>query len=208
LSTVLKDLIVLVADKDMAFTIRALLARWQAFRIRQLAFDVQIHPQHDAGVRSQCDTYLRPFQQQYHFALVLFDRSGSGAEDRTAEEIETEAEARIGQAGWSGRSGVIVLDPELEAWVWSASTRVDEVPGWSSRVPDLRSWLVDQKYCIDKGDKPARPKEAMESAMRKSGVRWSSAVFKSLAESVSVQGCSDRAFQKFRNIIQTRFPQE
>ena len=53
-----RDLVVLAADKDMEHALRGLLSRHKSLPIRQIAFDIFVHPQHDAacvarGVRYQ-----------------------------------------------------------------------------------------------------------------------------------------------------------
>jgi hypothetical protein len=203
-----KDLLVLVADKDMQLTVQALLQRSLAMNIRPIVFDLHAHPQHDAGVYSNCDSFLRAFHKTHQHALVLFDRHGSGTESLSSEEIEALAEKRISRSGWENRCRVVVIDPELEAWVWSSSRKIDEILGWSNRIPDLRTWLIDQGHCPEPNSKPFNPKQSMEAAMLISGIRWSSSVFKSLAEQVSFSNCSDRSFQRFCGTLRTWFPPE
>ena len=53
------------------------------------------------------------------------------------ENLETEAEQRLSSSGWDDRAVAIVLDPELEIWVWSDSPEVDDVLGWRGRIPRL-----------------------------------------------------------------------
>ena len=48
-----KDLIILVADKNMEHTIKGLLARPPALGIRPLSFDIRVHPERDAGCRGE-----------------------------------------------------------------------------------------------------------------------------------------------------------
>jgi hypothetical protein len=101
---------------------------------------------------------------------------------------------------------VIVLRPELENWVWSNSPHVEEVLGWSGHAPDLREWLRNQHLWPIELMKPGRPKEAMEAALREVGLPRSSALFRRLAEEVSLNGCSDPAFLEFRAVMQRWFP--
>ena len=44
-----RDLVVLAADKDMEHALRGLLSRHKSLPIRQIAFDIFVHPQHDAA---------------------------------------------------------------------------------------------------------------------------------------------------------------
>jgi hypothetical protein len=46
--------------------------------------------------------------------------------------MENDLEARLSQSGWpSGCCAAIVIDPELELWVWSRSPHVPAVLGLS-----------------------------------------------------------------------------
>jgi hypothetical protein len=98
------------------------------------------------------------------------------------------------------------LDPELEVWVWSDSPEVDQVLGWHLANPDLRTWLRGKQYLEPTDIKPERPKEALEAALRQVRRARSSAIFRSLAEKVSVERCSDAAFGKLKATLTNWFP--
>jgi hypothetical protein len=53
--------------------------------------------------------------------------------------------------------------------------------------------------------KPARPKEALEAALRVVRVPRSSAIYKALAEKVSLSRCTDPAFLKLKTVLQQWF---
>ena len=53
--------------------------------------------------------------------------------------------------------------------------------------------------------KPSKPKEAVELALRHVGKPRSSALFKSLAESVGLRRCTDAAFLKLRATLSAWF---
>ena len=141
----------------------------------------------------------------HRFALVIFDRHGSGREDCPAEEIEAEVERRLSTAGWTDRCAVVVPDPELEIWVWSDSPNVDAELGWAGQQPSLRQWLVSQQAIQTEHEKPVDPKTAMFMALRKQHKPLSSWLFRRLAEHVGLQRCQDRAFLKLRNTLQCWF---
>jgi hypothetical protein len=199
------DLMVLVADRDMRAAVEGLLGRTEALGIRRLRHRVESHPRHDAGTRLDAVAYLSPFRAIAGHALVLFDREGSGWEDRAASEIESETETRLAEAGWAGRSAVIVLDPELEAWVWSDSPHVDDALGWKGRRPALREWLLQQVWLHPGASKPTRPKEAMDAALRRAGKVRSSSLFHAMASKVTVTRCTDRSFEKLRVTLRKWF---
>lgn len=134
-----KDLIILVADKNMEHALKGLLNRLPALRIREITFDLYVHPYHDSGCLNQGSDFLRPFVKQYGHALVIFDQEGCGQESDDRSILESDLEERLSAAGWKDRAKVVVIHPELESWVWSDSPHVESVLGWQWRNPDLRT---------------------------------------------------------------------
>jgi len=200
-----QDLIVLVPDADMEFAIRALLSR-RELKIRPITFDVRRHLQRDAGCRSDCHTYLRSQLRQYRYAMVIFDHEGSGREPVERAELEREVEGVLRINGWEDRAAVIVIDPELEAWVWSDSPAVDGVLGWTGRATALRDWIQSTTTFWHTGqDKPERPKEAFSAALRQVKKPPSPSIFKDLAERVGIDRCVDPAFAKFKDTLRQWF---
>ena len=201
-----KDLIVLVPDADMEYTIQALLRRHQALDIRPIAFDIRRHLQRDAGCRSDCHYFLRLCLNDYQYALVLFDHEGCGREHITRVELEAEVESRLQANGWTDHCAVIVISPELEAWIWRNSPVVDEALSWSGRTPSMREWLRSETaFWSHHHIKAGRPKEALEFALRKVRKQKSPRLYEYLAKSVAVDRCRDSSFSKFRSVLQEWF---
>jgi hypothetical protein len=107
--------------------------------------------------------------------------------------------------GWNNRAGIIVLDPELEIWVWSESPHVNYQLGWGGRKLNLRTWLRKQQLLKPRQQKPDRPKEALEAALAVVRLPRSSAIYRALAEKVSLARGSDRAFLKLKATLQFWF---
>lgn len=204
----LKDLIIVVADSEMDFVMHSLLEqRHQSLGIRQIAFDIKRHIHRDAGCLTDCHNYLREDLRYYHYSMVIFDKEGCGREQYSRTEIELEVEDRLSINGWSDRCAAIVIDPELEAWVWSDSSEVDMIFGWKDRTPPLREWIKSKTpYWPVENLKPERPKEALQSAMKAVRQPFSSRLFSDLAQAVSLQRCIDPSFLKFKNILTKWFP--
>lgn len=203
-----KKLVVLTADLDAESAIRGLLTRHESLGIRSLlpeAVDVFRHPQRDSGCCGGSHEFLRPFTAVYSFALVLFDHQGCGRENMEAEDIERDVERRLFGSGWGKRAAAIVLSPELEAWVWSDSVHVASELGWSGHSSGLRGWLRSQGLLTDESTKPVDPKRAMRAALRERTKPPSPGLFRNLAETVSLRHCEDRAFAKFREVLQRWF---
>ena len=200
-----KDLVVLTADLNIENTVKGLLSRPPALGIRAIRHDIFRHPEKDPGCLHRAPEFLRALRERYHHALVLLDREGCGRADLSRAKLEGDLEQRLAQ-NWGERAAAVVLDPELEVWVWSDSPHVEEVLGWKDRQPDLRSWLVEAGFATAGDAKPARPKEAVEKALRLVYKPRSSALYRKLAEQVSFQRCEDPAFLRFKQIVQTWFP--
>jgi len=205
-----KPLVVLVADKDMRFAVMGVLGRWQALGIRELAPapDIHVHPHRDPGCLNRAHEFLRPFCRQYDHALVVFDHEGSGAERRTREQVEKDVEGRLSVSGWGDRAAAVVVEPELEAWVWSDSPHVETTLGWQGREPGLREWLLREHFLGEGEVKPSRPKEAMETAIRLAKKPRSAVLFSQLAASLSLRRCEDQAFKKLTRLLRQWFPRE
>lgn len=205
-STPIKDLVLLVADENMRFTMKGILSRSPSLAIRSITCDPYVHPQRDPGCLMQSHEFLRSRANQYAHALVMFDRDGCGHEKRSREELEQRVEERLSAAGWEGRSAAIALDPELEIWVWNESPHVDAALGWTGKQPDLRSWLKQCGFTEDGQAKIYPPKEAVERALKAARKPRSSAIYAELAGRVSFERCTDAAFTKLRDVLRGWFP--
>jgi hypothetical protein len=196
------DMVVLVSDKNLEAAIAGLLSRPQALDIRQMKFKIHVHPWRDSGCLLDSHNFLRPLTDLYAHALVLFDRFGCGQEGQSRESLERMVERQLSDTGWNDRAAVIVLDPELEIWVWSSSPHVDRCLGWEGKQPKLRPWLCSQGLWPENTLKPSDPKKAIEQALRKVQKPRSSSLYEQLAKAVSLQGCTDQAFAKFKQVLQ------
>jgi hypothetical protein len=199
------DLIVVVADLGIETTVGALLQRTQSLQIRQVAFEIR-RPVGDSKCCREAHNFLRSFVPQFDYALVVFDRQGSGREHLSRVEIEAQVENRLSINGWASRSAAVVLDPELEVWVWGDSGEVPTILGWSGRQPDLRAWLHENFKVRPESRKPFDPQLAFERALTLGAGGPPARILRQLAERVSPTRCSDEAFLKFRSTLQTWFP--
>jgi len=201
------DLIVLVADADMEWTMRTLLEkRTASLGIRPLRFEIRRHPGRDPGVFREAPDFLRLYLRHARHTLVLLDREGCGQEHHlSVQEIESDLEERLRQNGWTdaegqSRASVIVLDPELEVWVWSRSPHVPEILG----VTQAELQQILEAFPTTPEGKPQCPKEALIAVLRRSGRPRSARIFQELAERVSLRA-NERAFDKLRSTLQTWF---
>lgn len=200
-----QDLVVLVPGKDDHEALKGMLSRPESLGIRRITYQIQQHPDHDPGCLLHAHEFLKRESQRFSRALVVFDRLGCGAEERTPSELERTVLDHLEANGWNERAGVVVIDPELESWVWSSSPHVERILGWSGRDPDLRSWLTQQGFVEPGAVKSNSPKEAFRRALREVRKPASSSLIRRLAETVSLTRCQDTAFLKLRRILTSWF---
>jgi hypothetical protein len=200
------DLVILVPGKDEKAMIGGLLARHESLGTRAIAHDFVVSHRRDPGCFHEAEALLRLYVQRARFALVLFDHEGSGQERRPAEEVERDVLARLHLSGWTDRAAVVVLQPELEVWVWSDSPVVDQALGWEGREPTLRRWLEERGDWVPGEPKPHDPKRAVEAALAEVRLSRSSAIYGRIAEGVSFRRCSDPSFLRLKTVLQAWFP--
>jgi hypothetical protein len=199
------DLVVLVPDKDIQHALEGVLSRPEALGIRRPDYHVVTHPNHDPGCYHTGDQLLGLYRPEFDHALVVFDRAWGGLPNPDAATLSHDVEAKL-HATWGDRGRCVVIDPEVEVWVWSDSPHVADVLGWQGQVPDLRTWLRE-RGCWPSGQaKPSDPKRALERALRAVKLSPSPALFRRLAERVSFQRCTDPSFRALVSILQGWFP--
>ena len=191
-----KDLVVLVADKNMEFSMLGILQRPEALGITEISYDIYPHIERDPGCLHRGHDFLRPYVNKYRHALIMLDHQGCGKEDSPREVLEKEIEDRLSSSGWGDRAAAVIIEPELENWLWSDSPEVDAALGWQGKSPSLRTWLKDQGFQETDLSKPIYPKEAVEKALKKVYKPRSSAIYHQIAGKVSFKRCMDSTFLK------------
>lgn len=201
----MEDLIVLVADNDMANTMEGLLTRHHSLAIRSITTRVMRHPERDPGCAIRGVDFLSRYSDQYHHGLLVFDHEGSGKEKIDRMDLQETLNAELAQSSWGTRARTIVISPELESWIWSDSPEVDAVLRWNSQAVSLRHWLINEDWVQENCPKPKRPKEAFLAALRETRTPRSAALYSQLAKRVSLRRCQDPAFMELRALLQAWF---
>ena len=239
----MKPLLILTADNECAATVRGFFEREYfhralgcgPFRLGESAFDpekdVLVHPGHDPGVWSNPQLVLFSERKAYDKALIILDAAWSGVPrpDRLVADIEKLARNK---GKWEReRFEVILIQPELEAWIWQRNIHVAEAFDFSGPDADLWEQLALQSLALDKRTKkhyfvpadtasgqppawatterkPNNPKGVVEalSAYCRSGPP--SVIFNEISSKVSVARCEDEAFRKLRDTLRRWFPPE
>ncbi len=197
------DLVALVADHHIDAVLRALLRRfWPRVRFRSL------RGMGDPDVFYRAEERLRPFIRWALYALVVMDFRWDRPPDlRSPDRIQEELRSRLSRSGWRDRCEVIVIDPEVEQWLWADPRLIVE-------------WLdPNHKYPIQslfpvRTTKPDQPKEELDRIIRRInhryrlGVRMKTELYEWVAEKVSkrlLETCTDPAFSALRSALSSWF---
>ena len=200
-----EKLLVLAADRDIEEALKAILDRPESLGMRRVLFECRRHPNRDAGCRANAADFLRPFQRSFSHAIVVFDRAGCGSSEPRSV-IEQHVQFELARNGWQDRGNAIVIDPELEVWLWSNSPAVLRGLGWNGGYGELKSWLQRENVWDHSSAKPDKPKAALDRTLRRTRRRRSARVYGEIAASVSLARCQDPAFGKLRATFQDWFP--
>jgi hypothetical protein len=196
---------VLVADRDIEAAVSGLLRRTRAIPLRPVTYEVFVHAERDPGCRKRAHEFLRSQSSASRHALVVFDRDGCG-HPGSAEEIEQEVEGRLRDSGWDDRARAVVIDPELEVWVWSDSPNVDRALGFAQQLQRPRDWLAGRDLWPPGADKPPDPKRAVQAVLHQARKPRSASIYEELAAKVSIDKCTDRAFVRLLRVLRAWFP--
>lgn len=203
------NLVVLTADSQMHRVVETLLQHRRPSLGIASDFSVAVrrHPQQDSGCRTASQTILNPLRNGHSKVMVIFDWHGSGAANVAAAELESNLERQYERDGWAvGRVTFVVIEPELDAWVFGASfQRLQRAFEWSQPQP-IRDWLESRGYLQPGGAKPQEPKRAVDEILTLHNKHRSAKMYADLARNAGLARCQDRAFQKFRSTLQRWFP--
>lgn len=111
----MKDLVILVADKDLEHAMKGLLARPAALGIRAVEADIFVEPQHDPACARYGVEFISNFSRQYRHGLLMFDHNGSGMETTDPRELQEILNKRLAQSAWGERAKAIVPEPAIPA---------------------------------------------------------------------------------------------
>ena len=159
----MQDLVVLVADKNMQFALQGAFGRPQALGVRPFTYEFRVHMGRDGGVRTTGADVLAREEIRFSHALMLLDFEGCGQEDGDALLVETQLDKKL-HTVWADRAKSIVIAPEVDVWLWGNDNVLRDALHWPQDGA-IRDWLRGKGFEFNAGDKPLRPKEALD-AMR------------------------------------------
>ena len=188
----------------MQFTLKGAIGRPESMEIRPIEVDFLVHPGRDGGARKSGPELLRLQRQRCEHAILVLDFEGSGANQSESTALEKELDRQLSVA-WGNSAKAIVIDPELDVWLWGGDNAIHEAISWIG-PQGVRQWLREQGFLFDDNNKPTRPKEALQAALRARRLPRSSAVYQEIAEKISLRRCNDRSFIRLRETLSEWFP--
>ena len=200
----MQDLVLLVADKNAQFALSGALCRPEALGIRKIEFTFLVHPGRDGGARKSGPEMLNLETRRFQHAILLFDLEGSGAELLDARLLEQQLDTQLA-ATWQGRAKTVVIEPEVDIWLWGSDNAMQQVLGWTDKIP-IRPWLQEKGFEFTIEGKPTRPKEAFQEVVRKCGLPRSSSLYAKITGKLSLQRCTDSAYQRLAAKLREWFP--
>ena len=208
----MRDCAFLVADKNMGELFRGFFGRQNAYArlgcgpfLFEAERDLRVAAgQNDPGLYVRGHNLLRPFQRTHRHAVIVLDSAWEGSPGTVA--IEAHIRENLRNSGWPKDSAdVIVIEPELENWVWLDSSHVARLLGFKE-FGELRGWLDRDGLWPTEAAKPPDPKTAFQRILTHAGKHRSAAYYRKIIERASVRSCVDPAFQKLRSALQRWFP--
>jgi hypothetical protein len=202
-----RDIVFMVADNGMKHVVKGFLGREPHRRLGCGRFtidpdlEIRVEPTKDPGVFGKAHELLQPYEHSHQRAIVMVDADWDGTPGAVA--IREHISQRLAR-GWK-EFAVIVIEPELEAWLMNDNPHLAKV----FRCPEnYRQILATAGYWPDGAVKPPRPKEALEHLCRRHKARATNAEFGKLAARMTVRHCQDSAFIQLRDQLRAWFPEE
>ena len=208
----MRDLVILTADSTMTHVLRAFFKRQhfeQSLGCGVIDIDPETEILHipsftDGGLHTHAHELLRSYLTSHQHALVLLDKQFGG--ERPAEIVRDDIAGNLRRNGWNDESHkalVIVIDPELEVWLWQDSPNVEHAIG----APiGLRDRLKEQGDWPEAHPKPLKPKETLQSQIKANRAGPPTQAYCRIASTVSPKRCQDPSFQDFRDQLRAWFP--
>jgi len=210
----MRDCIFLVADKNMQAAFEGFLTRqafYQSLGCGNFSFDPRqdiavASGDNDPGLYTRGHELLRPYQATHRHAVVVLDAEWDGSPGKAA--ITEHLTTQISTTGWAaGLFVVIVIDPELENWIWQQNDHVARGLGFGNSNELMADTDLQAAWPQGQG-KPTSPKEILETLLQKRRIPRSSAIYKQITSQVSTRRCQDSAFQQLIASLKAWFPQE
>lgn len=209
----MRDCLFLVADKNMEGLLKGFLLR-ENFHLTlgcaPFRFDARqdllvAHGQNDSGLYTRANELLGSYQKTHRHAVVMVDAEWDGSPGGIA--IHERMIQHFNHAGWPNDAVcAVVIEPELENWLWQDTPHVCAALGYPGPFANLRCELEEFGFWPKSAGKPKRPKEAVEYMLRRAHKPRSSSIYQELAAQVSIKRCTDNSFHALLSALRRWFP--
>jgi hypothetical protein len=161
----------------------------------------------DGGIHRRAHELLRPYIRSHQNALVILDKN-FGAQ-LPAPVVREEILSNLLRNGWqAGCAEVVVIDPELEVWLWQrGNPHIARVFRYDESFP-LEEFLGAEGIWPSAALKPVKPKEAAHILLRRFRAGSPMVGYARIVENISVSGCQDPAFSLLASALRRWFPIE
>lgn len=215
----MKDVIFHIADAHMESGFRAFFSRddWH-FTLGCHRFDIDPDSNEDiyrrggytdGGLWKHAHNNLAPFRERYRYAVIVLDADFEPHPG--AEVLHADISANMQSAGWHMDSfQVVVIQPELEAWLWAPNLNVAQAFGHAD-FDQMKAVLAAEDWWNEGEPKPSDLKAARDRAARLGGKRTGGPIFKGVFNGLSKRACDrcvEPGFIAMRTALQTWFPQQ
>ncbi len=215
----MRDIVFHLADRHMEEGLRAFFSRqdWHhVLKCRRFEVDpmsnsdfYRVAGETDGGLWKHAHKNLHIFKEQYRHAVIMLDA------EFDPQPGPNVLRADIGKAmlasGWDeDRFGVVVIEPELEAWLWAPNHNVARAFGHAN-FEELRTFLESEGLWDPGAPKPHSLKAARDRAARRGGKRTGGPIFRSVFEHISrraLDACVEHGLKTLRMMLGTWFPPE
>lgn len=208
----MRHCIFLLADNNMRAVFEGFLTRSGAYHSLgcgrfdfDTASDIKVAAgDNDPGLFTRGHELLRPFLTTHQRAVVVLDAEWEGSPG--AQRIRQHLTQQLQSTGWPEAAfRIIVIEPELESWIWQQSDHVAKALGFDSINTLMKN--SDIQHAWPNGSaKPDQPKLTLETLLRKQRIPRSSAIYRRITSQVSVKNCQDNAFQELLAALRSWFP--
>jgi hypothetical protein len=209
----LRDCVFWVADSTMAEVFKAFLTRdkfHMSLGCGRFEFDPRqdLFPNsggNDPGLYVRAHQLVASYARTHKYAVVALDAAWNGSPEPAL--IEDHVSKNLAGVWAAGCYRVIVINPELEAWILHDSPHVVTAFRYIGDAP-MRNWLRDNGHWPNGSVKPPDPKRAVEALCRFTRTPRSAAVYGKVVSKVTVKTCVDDAFRRLAGTLCDWFPKE
>lgn len=206
----------LVADSQMEAVVSGVLERPDSLRTRGFSYRTIVHPQKDPGVFHTGADLVADSLAEERNVLVLLDREWSRKKvGMTADEMQNRLEHELEVRLPDLRARAIVIDPELDIWMWTTDANMRKALSWK-RDESIESWVTRELrelgVTFDAAGKPCcpgagtGPKEVLEAVLKEARQPRSRSLYREIADTTSLANCTDPAFVRLRETLLDWFP--